>query len=399
MRLFRSFFQCLQRVFSLNLSRIVAESIRKSIQVFIIWIIIIITLAISKCYGKVLVLFFPRDNSLISRGNSHVSRVRGLVVRCLLFNPEVSCSNPWVCANFFYKYSEAESSHFRHYETFRLCETFFRYFLNVPKESSFQFLWYFATERMLRIPKGPPFSEFLALWDCSKFSFLFFWKFFKDSSFFFKNFQCLQRVHPSVCLIFCNRTNVKKSQRVPFSRFFGTMRLPLKFPFFVLFRNFFKDSKESPFNFSKFCNRMGNKKSRRVPSFTVFSIVRFYKRNNFRVKISRFSQAQHAISDFCFLNKKWPVFSMRLFLKICFTEAPSQFLPETKSFARVKDSSRFSPLCDLPETIKNIFEKIFSSFFCFFKGFSLRKMVFCCFQLGKNGSRDLCVSLRVFLAL
>ena len=60
----------------------------------------IITLAISKCYGKVRVLFFPRDNSLISRGNSHVSRVRGLVVRCLLFNPEVSCSNPWVCANF-----------------------------------------------------------------------------------------------------------------------------------------------------------------------------------------------------------------------------------------------------------------------------------------------------------
>ena len=45
--------------------------------------------------------FFPRDNSLISRGNSHVSRVRGLVVRCLPFNPEVSCSNPWVCANFF----------------------------------------------------------------------------------------------------------------------------------------------------------------------------------------------------------------------------------------------------------------------------------------------------------
>ena len=45
--------------------------------------------------------FFPRDSSLISRGNSHVSRVRGLVVRCLLFNPEVSCSNPWVCANFF----------------------------------------------------------------------------------------------------------------------------------------------------------------------------------------------------------------------------------------------------------------------------------------------------------
>ena len=66
------------------------------------------------------------------------------------------------------------------------------------------------------------------------------------------------------------------------------------------------------------------------------------------------------------------------FLKICFTEAPPQFLPETKSFARVKDSSRFSALCDLPETIKNIFEKfrIFSSIVYFFNGFSLRKMVF-----------------------
>ena len=76
-----------------NLGRIVAFYKWDELSLF--------TLAISKCYGKVRVLFFPRDNSLISRGNSHVSRVRGLVVRCLLFNPEVSCSNPWVCANFF----------------------------------------------------------------------------------------------------------------------------------------------------------------------------------------------------------------------------------------------------------------------------------------------------------
>ena len=46
----------------------------------------VITLAISKCYGKVRVLFFPLDNFLISRGNSHVSRVRGLVVM-LAFQP------------------------------------------------------------------------------------------------------------------------------------------------------------------------------------------------------------------------------------------------------------------------------------------------------------------------
>ena len=57
--------------------------------------------------------FFPRDNSLISRGKSHISRVRALVVRCLclLFNPEIPCSNPWVCA-YFFKYSEAEGSLF-----------------------------------------------------------------------------------------------------------------------------------------------------------------------------------------------------------------------------------------------------------------------------------------------
>ena len=45
---------------------------------------VIFTLAISKCYGKVRVLFFPRDNSLISRGNSHLSRVSG---KMLAFQP------------------------------------------------------------------------------------------------------------------------------------------------------------------------------------------------------------------------------------------------------------------------------------------------------------------------
>ena len=59
------------------------------------------TLAISKCYGKVRVLSFPRDNSLVSARKSHSSGVRGLVVRCLPFNPEGSGSNPCVCANFF----------------------------------------------------------------------------------------------------------------------------------------------------------------------------------------------------------------------------------------------------------------------------------------------------------
>ena len=35
-------------------------------------------------------------------------------------------------------------------------------------------------------------------------------------------------------------------------------------------------------------------------------------------------------------------------------------------------------------------------FFCFLGGFRLRKWVFCCFQLGKNGFRVSCLSLWVF---
>ena len=59
----------------------------------------IFTLAISKCYGKVRVLFFGAT-TFVSARKSHSSGVRSLVVRCLLFNPEVTRSNPCVCPNF-----------------------------------------------------------------------------------------------------------------------------------------------------------------------------------------------------------------------------------------------------------------------------------------------------------
>ena len=151
--------------------------------------------------------FFPGENSLVSARKSHSSGVRGLVVRCLFFNTEGSCSNPCVFANFFNKYSDAGF------------------------------------------------------------------------------------------------------------HFFDTMRLP-------------------PF----------------------FGFVRFFKRNNCRLKI-RFYQAQHAISDFCFFYR--PVFFLCDFFKNLFSSKPPQFLQETKRFASVKNSSRFSALCDLPETfIEKIFQKI-----------------------------------------
>ena len=67
------------------------------------------------------------------------------------------------------------------------------------------------------------------------------------------------------------------------------------FSFFVFFRKFFKVSRV-PLHFFKFCNRMDVKKSQRAP-FTVFGIVRFFKMNIFCLKIMS-SQAQYAMSDF-----------------------------------------------------------------------------------------------------
>ena len=193
--------------------------------------------------------FFPRDNSLVSARKSHSLGVRGLS-----FQPRGFVFEPVSMRNFFYKYSEAEDSHFfgnmRLLSFFGFVRLFVRKVFNVLKGSSLQFV-----------------------------------------------------------LIFCNRTNVKKSQRVPSLRFFSTMRL-LKILIFVFFSKIFQRLQRFPFIFLKYCNRMLVKKSQRAP-FTVFDIVRNFKMNNFCLKI-RFSEAQHAISEFCFFFRTG-VFSMLLF--------------------------------------------------------------------------------------
>ena len=146
------------------------------------------------------------------------------------------------------------------------------------------------------------------------------------------------------------------------------------------------------------------------PPNTVFGLVRFFKSNNFCLKV-RFSRAQHAISDFF---SKTGLFHMRLF-QFFFIEVPPQFLPKMKGFATLKDSSRFSALCDfkkiagdLQKKFSKIFwknfgkflkkiQKNFPSIFCLFLRFSVEEDgLFCCFQLGKKGFRELCPSLRVF---
>ena len=95
--------------------------------------------------------------------------------------------------------------------------------------------------------------------------------------------------------------------------------------------------------------------------------------------------SENAISDFCCFKR--PVFFLCDFFKICFTEAAPQFLLETKRFARVKDSSRISALCDLTGHHQKYFRKISKNFFLnflFFKGFSLRKMGFWLFSVGEE---------------
>ena len=135
------------------------------------------------------------------------------MVSCLLFNSEVLCSNPCVCAHFF---------------------------PSIPKQKVLTVLG----------TRETPFFGFVRL--------------------FSKKFQCPQSIFPSICLIFCNRTNVKKTQKVPFFKLFGTMKLFLIFLFFQ--ENFLKDSKRSPFSFLKFCNRIDDNKSQR-PFLLPFSAL------------------------------------------------------------------------------------------------------------------------------
>ena len=158
------------------------------------------------------------------------------------------------------------------------------------------------------------------------------------------------------------------------SPFFGFVRLFLKF--------FNVPKKSSLQFFSIFCNRMDLEKFQRknLPPFTVFGIGRFFKVNLFRPKIS-FSQAQHAMFDFCFFSKNRFFFYATFFL---FSFHRSTFLLETKRFASIKECSRFSALCDLSDTFIKIFFEIFIPNFVIFQCFRFRKVGFLLFPVGEE---------------
>ena len=84
-------------------------------------------------------------------------------------------------------------------------------------------------------------------------------------------------------------------------------------------------------------------------------------------------------------------FFYAIFLKFVFTEAPAQFLQETKRFAR-----GLLKALRLTGDHQKCFRKILKfSIFCL-RFSDEKEWVFCCFQLWKNGFRGLRVSLRVF---
>ena len=157
------------------------------------------------------------------------------------------------------------------------------------------------------------------------------------------------------------------------------MRLPLKF--LIFFENFLlKTPKSPPSIFWNFATEWMLKNLKGSPLSQFPALWHFSKGIIFVLKLG-FLRPGTLYPIFVVLKDR--CFFYATFLKMCFTEAPAQFLPETKRFARVKDFSRFSALCDLPETIKYIFEKFFFNFL-FFKGLSLRKMGFLLFLVGEE---------------
>ena len=191
-------------------------------------------------------------------------------------------------------------------------------------------------------------------------------------------------------LIFCKRTNVRKSQRVPFFRIFGTMRLFKILIFFqkffrlpYFFQKFFNVPKASFFQFFDILQQNECYKILKGPFFTFFGTMRLS--GNFK----KFEKVRKIFSQFLVFS----IFFLWDFLKICFHRSPCSIFTRNETFCE-RTPQGFATYRRPSKMFSKNFE-IFFSIFCL--RFSVEKeWVFCCFQLGKNGFRGLRVSLRVF---
>ena len=110
------------------------------------------------------------------------------------------------------------------------------------------------------------------------------------------------------------------------------------------FRKVFKVSRVPYRFFLKFCNRMDVKKSQRDPLYS-FRHCEIFR--NFRQKLG-FLRPSTLCPIFVFFFKD-RCFYASFFSNLFSSKLPSILL-ETKRFASIKNCSRFSALCDLPET-------------------------------------------------
>ena len=158
-----------------------------------------------------------------------------------------------------------------------------------------------------------------------------------------------------------------------------------RLPYF--FQKFFNVPKASSFQFFDILQQNECYKILKGPFFTFFGTMRLS--GNFKKIRKVFSQFL-VLKDRFFKDRS---FFYVTFLKFVFTEAPAQFLQETKRFAR-----GLLKALRLTGDHQKCFRKIlnfFSSIFCL--RFSAEKeWVFCCFQLGKNGFRGLRVPSGIF---
>ena len=137
---------------------------------------------------------------------------------------------------------------------------------------------------------------------------------------FFRNFLNVPKSPPFNFLIFCKRTNVKKSQRVPFFRIFGTMRLFKVLIFFqkffrlpYLFQKFFNVPKASSFQFFDILQQNECYKILKGPFFTFFGTMRLS--GNFK-KIRKIFSQFLVLKDRFFKDRS---FFYATFFKICFS--------------------------------------------------------------------------------
>ena len=187
----------------------------------------------------------------------------------------------------------------------------------------------------------------------------------------FENFLMSPKGPPFIFWYFAKERTLKNSRRSLLSDFSALWDFRIFFAFFSnshFFRNFFEVSKWSPFNFFWNIAKEWMLKNLKEPPFTVFGLVRLFKSNTFCLKI-RFSQAQHAISDFFFQR---PVFFKCDFFNFFHRSLPppsiftkNETFCDCKGLVKVFDTMRLQKICRWPS--ENFFEHIFCFFFKVFR--------------------------------